>query len=413
MKALAVAEPAPAISADSTSRFLIWAMAAVLICLPVLLQARMDRNARSVDFVYFYTVSILARHSSPDKIYDPKLQVETAQKILPVRDGQSSYGFSPYPPFVALLFAPLSRLPFWTAFRVQQAISLALYLLGLIILLRRFFPGQPVWGSVFLPFALAYLPWISNTWLNGQISVLGFVGVALALVWLADGREFRAGLALSICLYKPTLLVLLIPMLVFRRQRRVLAGLAAGGGVLVSVATLAFGWHVWKAYARLVLSLGDLERLRQLPQYVDLSAFFALLIGSRLAGVFAVMLSLGGLALLMAAWRRYQSDPLLVWSATLTLTLVLSPYVPLYDTILIIPSLIASASGLHLHGRDAIPGSLILIFVCSWISAALAGLIHLQILTLAIAALGCLQIACLRSLPFDQAHLPARRIQWN
>jgi hypothetical protein len=397
--------------ACSTEQLLIWSVAAVLIGLPVLIQERIPKDSRSVDFVYFYAASTIIRDSLPENIYNPEIESAACQRILPLRGGESSYGPSPYPPFVALLFAPASRLPFWTAFRIHQAISFALYLTGLILLLRRYFPGQPIlWrnslttdslSSLFVPFSLAYLPWISNAWLNGQLSALGFIGVAGALVEQKAGHRFRSGLALSVCLYKPTLLVLLIPMLLVGRELRVLLGFAAGGCVLASAATAAFGWHIWTAYARLTLTLGDLAKLRVLPQFVDLAAFFRLLAGNRFGGVLALFSTACALPFLVAAWRRYPHNPSLAWAGTLTWTLILSPYVPLYDTILVIPSLIASAGILRLGSchtapaahRSAFKGSMLLLFLCSWLSAALASLIHLQLLTLAIALLGSLQLA--------------------
>ncbi len=307
-----------------------------------------------VDFVYFYAASTIVRSSPAADIYNPEIQKAACQKVLPIRDGSVSYGPSPYPPFVALLFAPVSRLPFWTAFRLYQAISLALYIAGLILLLRSFFPGQPVLSSLFLPFALAYLPWISNTWLNGQLSPLGFIAMAVALVEQKAGHRFRSGLALSLCLYKPTLLVLLIPMLLYRRQWRELLGLSTGGGVLAGATTVAFGWQIWPAYANLIRSLGDLERARQLTQFVDLAAFFGLLGGSRLAGVLAVLSVACVVPFLAVAWRSYRRNAPLAWAVALSWTLILGPYVPLYDTILIIPSLVASAGELRLGRGDAL-----------------------------------------------------------
>ena len=380
---------------DKSARFLIWSIAAVLIMLPVLIQQRIGKDSRSVDFVYFYAASKIIHDSPAENIYNPEIQNAASQKVLPILDGKFSYGYFPYPPFVALLFAQAAHLPFWTAFRIHQAISFALYALGLVILLRRFFPGQPILSSMFLPFALAYLPWVSNTWLNGQLSALGFIAFAWALAEQKSGHLFRSGLALSLCLYKPTLLVLLIPMLLFRRQLRVLLGFAAGACVLVGAATIAFGWHIWAAYARLVLSLGYIERLRELHQYVDLVAFFSQLAGNRFAGLLALLCAAAALPFLIAACRRYNRNSPLAWASTISWTLILSPYVPLYDTILIIPSMIASADTLRLRGKSALPGVLLLMFVCSWLSAALALVIHVQLLTLAIALLGSLQAAVL------------------
>ncbi|HEY6346210.1 MAG TPA: glycosyltransferase family 87 protein [Bryobacteraceae bacterium] len=387
----------PSLRMDTFTWLLIWSVAAVLIGLPVLIQERILKEKRSIDFVYFYAISTIVRDSPAENIYNPEIEKAACQKILPLPNRESSYGPSPYPPFVALLFAPASRLPFWTAFRIDEAISLALYLTGLILLLRRYFPGQPSLSSLWVPFSLAYLPWISNAWLNGQLSALGFIGVAGALIEQKAGHRFRSGLALSVCLYKPTLLVLFIPMLLVGRQLRVLLGFAAGGCVLAGAATATFGWHIWAAYARLVLSVSNFERLRQsTTQFVDLAAFFKLLAGNRLGGVLVVLCTFCALPFLIASWRRYQHNPSLAWAGTLTWTLILSPYVPLYDTILIIPSLIASAGILWLGHRSAFEASMLLLFLCSWLSAALASLIHVQLLTLAIALVGALQLAATR-----------------
>ena len=380
---------------DPSAKLLIWSIAVILFSLPVLIQERISNMARSIDFVYFYGLSTIIHDSPAENIYNPEVQKAAFQKILPILDQKSSYGYSPYPPFVALLFAPAARLPFWTAFRIQQAISFALYAVSLVTLLQRFFPGQPVLSSIFLPFALAYLPWISNTWLNGQLSALGFLALALALAEQRSGHRFRSGLALSICLYKPTLLVLLLPMLLIRRQFRVLLGFTLGSSIQVIAATVAFGWHIWVAYARMLLRLGDLEKLRQFPQFVDLIAFFELLAGSRFAPVLALLCTTVALLFLIAAWCRSKKLAHLEWAGTITWTLILSPYVPLYDTILIIPSLIASAAGLQFRPRGLLPAILLLIFLSSWFSAAFAELIHLQLLTLAIALLGSMQVAAL------------------
>src|SRR6185437_7735807 len=143
-------------------------------------------------------------------------------------------------------------------------------------------------------------------------------------------------------------------MLLFRRQFRTLLGFLAGSCVLFGAATAAFGWHIWVAYARLVFSLGDIERLRETSQYVDLTAFFTLFTGARAAGPLSITAALLGIAVLIGCWRKYRNHSVQVWSATLTATLILSPYVPVYDTILIIPSLIAGAGVLRLGKRKAL-----------------------------------------------------------
>jgi hypothetical protein len=376
---------------DRASQFLLWSIAGILCFLPVWVQEHITKESRSVDFVYFYAVSQILQHMPAGAIYNPTILADTCQKIVPVADAASSYGPFQYPPYLALLLRPVALLPFWESFRIQQVVSLTLYLLGTIILLRVYFPRRPLLSNVFLPFAVAYLPWISNTWLNGQQSALGFIAVALALKEQEAGHLFRSGLALSLCLYKPTLLLLLIPMLLVRGQSRVIAGFGAGAVALTAAVSAAFGWETWAAYGRFLISASAIENVRQLPGYVDLTAFFCLLAGPHSGVLLALTCTAAALVCLMVIWRGRASNRL-AWASAITGTLFLGPYVPLYDTILIIPSLIASGQYLHFKGNSALTPVLLVVFACGWLSAALATLIHVQLLTLALVLLFLFQL---------------------
>ena len=370
----------------------------LLIALPVLIAERAIH--RDIDFVYFYAAPKIA-HLSPESLYDPKVERAFCQQILPPADAAKTYGDFMYPPFVPLLFLPLSHLSLGTAYRVEQAFCAVLYIFGLVLLRRRFFPGEPQLTSILIPLALAYLPFIADTWANGQLSILGFIAISIALCELRAEHPFRSGLALSLCVYKPPLLILLLPMLLFRRQIRVLLGFAAGAFIWAAAATIAYGWNVWLAYERYVRFLSrDMERLRPLAKYVDLTAFFSLLGVRQSASLFAILCGLLTLPFLVAAWRRYEDSPQFAWGIAITWTLILSPYAPVYDTILVIPSMIVSADRLRLGRYQLLVPSLLLLFACSWTSEATALLAHLQLLTVAIALIGSLQIAaCLRSGP--------------
>ena len=184
-----------------------------------------------------------------------------------------------------------------------------------------------------------------------------------------------------------------------RRQLRVLLGFVVGGCFLAGTATVAFGWHIWVAYARFLQSL-DIQKLRNLSLYVDLSAFFTLLAGQRFASGLTLLFTAAVLPFVIGAWRRYPFKAPLAWASTISWTLILSPYVPLHDTILIVPSLIVSADSLRLGCYNALPGIMLLIFICSWLTKVLASSLHLLLLTLAIGLLGTLQLAaCLQKTP--------------
>jgi hypothetical protein len=90
---------------------------------------------------------------------------------------------------------------------------------------------------------------------------------------------------------------------------------------------------------------------------------------------------------------------MLLWAATLTWTLVLNVYVPIYDTVLVVLSLIVSAGVI-----EQLPGKRLrrftpvwlLIIVSSWLTVPVAQHTGVQMMSIVLLALGLLQLAALR-----------------
>src|SRR6185295_20283569 len=76
---------------------------------------------------------------------------------------------------------------------------------------------------------------------GGQTSALAFFCLALAINQERRGHYILSGLALSLCAYKPTLLLLVVPMLFFTRRHSTLLGFVAGCAVLAVVSLLVVG----------------------------------------------------------------------------------------------------------------------------------------------------------------------------
>ena len=144
--------------------------------------------------------------------------------------------------------------------------------------------------------------------------------------------------------------------------------------------------------------------VRRLVKYIDLNAFLRLLFGGQSPVAVAIFVVLGGTALvcLGAAWIR--SDPRnrvsdnLLWAMTIAWTLVINVYVPIYDSILIVLSAVLMAGALYgaeqgspgkssLHGFHVL---LMALYVMAFVTQYLARLIHVQLLTLNVAALGAM-----------------------
>ncbi len=394
--------------------FFCWLVFVVILAAP-LATAIKDKiqSGRSLqearDFIFFYSMGRMLNQYPPSRLYDFELQKQVATEVRPLKAGQE-YGPNPYPPFVGLLFRPFARLPFSTAYPLWLAVSFSLYIAGLSLAAGSFFPNDLLRRSLIFCFALCFspFPWIM---MGGQIPTIGFIGLALAFREENRERPVLSGLGLSLCLYKPTLLVLILPMLLVTRRYKTLMGFAGGGALLAGLATAVEGVSVWSGYLRMLLSFGaaaaNTNGYRKLPTYIDLSAFSSLLPGGRswLGG--AIILGCACLAAfsLVRAWWKYRGAgkqaTILVWAATLTWTLILNLYVPIYDSILAVIGVIATAAVLQglpdarLRRQFTLVWSLIL--ATSWLTLQVAEATGFQIFTVLFALLGTLQLAALRS----------------
>ena len=82
----------------------------------------------------------------------------------------------------------------------------------------------------------------------------------------------------------------------------------------------------------------------------------------------------------------------LVWATTITWTLLLNVYVPVYDSILVVLSTVATAAVMKNFARTLFGTLCALIFGGAWVSVQIAERTGIQILTILLAALGTLQL---------------------
>lgn len=355
----------------------------------------------SVDFVYFYGVGEIANTHGATAVYDAQLQLATFNRIVPLNEG--TYGPSPYPPFVAQFFRVFALLPFAQAFFLWVVITLVLYIVGITMLLREFFPGRPLERSLLLCFALAYFPFFRNTLVNGQLSAVALFAVAAAICMERRGHLFLSGLALSILLYKPPLLIFILPMLVLTRRFQALWGWLAGAAGLVAISSAIGGTGIWPAYLRFTRSFGHASgvygtTMIETQKYVDLSALSYAIPGGRTR---IALMVLGIVCLAAVVWlfsvlmkpesrRTGSSDTALVWSAVIAWTMVVNIYCPIYDSVLlviVVPAVLAALRDLQCtRAFDSVVRLAMITFAISWISEALAKRYGVQLLTFAILA---------------------------
>jgi len=151
-----------------------------------------------------------------------------------------------------------------------------------------------------------------------------------------------------------------------------------------------------------------MQTFKQLWKYVDLTSFASMMPGGRSwlgRAIFLGCACSAALFLVRMWWKGAgvaKPASTLVWATTLTWTLVLSVYVPIYDSILIVLSVIATMAALKdvpgkpFYGRFTLVW--LLIFACSWITVDLAEKRGFQLITLSFAALGIVQFAAFQKM---------------
>lgn len=288
-------------------------LALVLISLGLWLIAWQQGLFWRADFAMLYTGGAMARDGHGAQLYDLALQTRDQQHILQGKrflDGLLPFN---YPPYVALLIAPLSALPLSIAYVVWTLMQIVL----LAWLLRRLWQLTRGWASqermACLVTILAFTP-VLNTFLLGSLSLLLLVSWVEGYMQIKAIREGHAGLWLALGVLKPQSVLAFGLAILGARRWRILSSLAGIGCLLFIITTLRFGFPIWTDFFPLLTSIGNIYDAMGIVLR-DMHNFRAILAGplgpEHLPLINALsMLAFGGVVLWsLWAWRgRWQPD---------------------------------------------------------------------------------------------------------
>jgi hypothetical protein len=363
------------------------------------------------DFISFYVAGKILNEYPHSRLYNSSLQYRLHHAVMPEMPRETVEAYI-NTPFLASVFRPLARLPFAWSYGLWVAISAVLYICGLAVL----WPAEKGFAEVSRIAFLAccsFLPFSIECLAGGQISAVGFFALALCTRWL-EAYPLAAGAALSVCLYKPTLLVLVVPMLAIGRRFRTLAGFAAGACVLGALSVAAVGFEGCAAYLQALGVRAEWTARNPSPlplyKFVDIHTFIRLLAGGHSAasaGTALILMAAAFAYLAVRWWRSRPGTPAdgLLWAATIAWTLVFNLYVPIYDTILIVIAALVMAGAVYGSGaaatesdRAAFRGWMLALYAATCVSQAIAAVARFQMLTVVLAAIGFLGLRWSRRL---------------
>jgi hypothetical protein len=316
---------------------------AVVVAMGVLLGAvsfATDRSGTTTfgrplgeDFALFYIAASSLNHGMPHRLYDTAYEDRAYHRLVPRAAPSATLPYL-YPPFVAEAVRPLAHLSYRWAFAVWLVVQAGLYAAGLALAWAALGGIGPPDRRLVLLACLAFEPFLFECLLGGQLSALAFAAFAGALYLDRRRRPFAGGLSLGVCLFKPTLLAIVVPLLLLKRAWRMLGGAIVTGGVLAEASVAGAGWATTRSYIRVLLSqvhtangAGAVAVRRW--KFVDLNSFLRLLTGDSVVITVLVLAAMVGTIVVLHRRRAG-------WAAVLTATLAVNVYVGVYDTVLVV-----------------------------------------------------------------------------
>ena len=373
------------------------------------------------DFAGFYVAAQILNHGQPHDLYNRTLHHQLYHDLLPEESQQVAIPYV-HPPFVAGLLKPVARLPYPQAVMIWLVITAMFYLSATYIVIRSLPYDLVHQRWLILMLACSFEPFAFECWLGGQLSAIGYFSFALCFAALQRQQPLWAGIALGICFYKPTLLLTVLPLLVVGGRWKILLGMTVTGLALAGLSFAYVGWDVSLGYVNELLAFnkstagGELE-IRSW-KYVDLNNCLRLILPGQswIRTPLLLLLLLLPFAVLATVWWKssQQNDRFrqLLWAATLTWTPVLNLYFGIYDSILIVQSILITAAVVCLRSTNATPLThsglaylFLAISIAPWFSQNLAAVTGVPIYTFLLVVLGIFQLRQL-SKP-NSAELPS------
>lgn len=248
--------------------------------------------------------------------------------------GPGSFAW-PYPPHMFLLVKPLAGLPFIPGFLLWEGTFLVVF----VATLRSLWPDR--YGILF---AVAS-PAVFSAILTGQTGLL--TGSTLALSAAnAERRPWLAGAAAALLTLKPQFGILLPVAFIAGRHWRAFGAAALLCTAVAATSALAFGLDVWRAFARELVSHGQLLATEGAFPVGKLNTPFGAAAVLGLPHSMAMTLQLVVTALLAGfvylCWRRVASRELRV-AVLAAATALATPYGFYYEMTILVPALLLVA----------------------------------------------------------------------
>ncbi|MCK9377083.1 MAG: DUF2029 domain-containing protein [Syntrophobacterales bacterium] len=288
------------------------------------------------DYPAFYGAGRIIANGDWQNLYNPATQLQAQQGLLPEK--KSNFLPFSYPPFLALIYYPLSLLNYRLSYIIHTLFMLGSLMLALQ-LLRPFSHTIDQYYLLTLAMALSFYPLFSGVLMGQNTAVILLIIVGAWRLALAN-REWLAGLILGLLLFKPQFALPLIGLYLLSGRWRVSLGSTFTGLALFLISSLISGPHWLSSWLKFSWWFSQADAGVNYANSVSWLGFFeavggagnsmALIIG----GVLVFLTSIG-LALVWARGGR-RGDLTAQLGLSLPGLILLPPHVMYYDMSLVI-----------------------------------------------------------------------------
>jgi hypothetical protein len=281
------------------------------------------RHPYLMDYLSYWAAAKLAIGGHASSAYDVMLHHEVQERVLAF---DTRLPFT-YPPPYLLLLLPFGLLSYWSSSVVWIGFTLSAY----VAVARRVMPQFVTAAIAFPPVAICGV--IGQ---NGVLTASLFIGGLFTL----GARPFVAGLILGCLAMKPQLGVLLPLAFVAGRENKAFAGATLAVIALVLLSIFAFGLDPWRGFFA-TTALSSSIAIQGLTGWHKMATVFASLRFAGVAEPIAWILhgACGALGSILV-WRiwRETRDPLARAAILAPATVLISPYLYVYDQVMLVIS---------------------------------------------------------------------------
>ena len=301
----------------------------------------------AADFTSFYTGYYMVRVGDGANLYDMAAQARYQEQFMGGLIFEGGVLLFANPPFVAIIFSPLSLLPLGTAFYLWTIVQLILLIWMLYSITRLISHWNRHERLLLITTILAFWP-LTNTFLLGQFSLLILLGLLQMYMAIRHSRLGKAGLWLVLLTIKPQTLPIPGMIVLNKRNWHGAITTAISGIAIIIFSSIFLGIGTWIQYIQVLPTISNnFGKFGFIPdiQYT-LRGLLTNILGysqASIINIISISVFIGGIVFVWLLWMQGVLADSQRFKLYFAFTILLSAFLSLHsyphdDLILVLPA---------------------------------------------------------------------------